>query len=244
MNCIFVDANPGKPLHMYGKTLIFSLLAAFFILKTVSVSAQKAAPDAKAKAILDAVSVKTKAYKTIKAGFTLCTETKEKKKECQDGTIVIKGNKYKLILKGQEFYNNGTFIWNYVVSAKEATKDFAPKPDEKNKQRKALDISKMFTMYEDGYKYKYEKEDVVDGVNVDVIDLYPAKPDEQTFHTVKLMIDKVKKQIQSVKFLNKDGSNQTITIKSLTPDTDVPDATFEYLQSMHPGSTLEDMTKD
>jgi outer membrane lipoprotein carrier protein len=228
---------------MSGKTLFFSLLCGFWLLSIQVSNAQKVA-DPKAKAILDELSAKTKAYKTIKASFTLCTETKEKKKDCQDGTIIIKGNKYKLLLKGQEFYNNGTFVWNYVASANEATKDFAPKPDEKTKQRKSLDISKVFTMYEDGYKYKFEKEEVQDGVNVQIIDLYPAKPDEQTFHTVKLMIDKVKKQIHSVKFLNKDGSNQTIIIKSLTPDTDVPDATFEYLKTMHPGSTLEDMTKD
>jgi outer membrane lipoprotein carrier protein len=230
---------------MSGKKLMLSALSAFLFLNICSVSAQKTGPvDAKAKAILDEVSTKTKAYKTIKSTFTIVNENKDKQKDTQDGTITIKGKKYKLVIKGQEFYNNGIYVWNYVVSAKEATQDFAPKPDEKNKKGKAIDMSKIFTMYENGYKYKYEKEEVQDGITVDVIDLYPSKPDEETFHTVKLMIDKVKKQIHSVKFLNKDGGNQTITIKTLTPDSDVPDSVFDYLVSMHPGSTLVDMTKD
>jgi len=30
----------------------------------------------------------------------------------------------------------------------------------------------IFTLYEKGYKYKYEKEDVVNGVKVDIVNLY------------------------------------------------------------------------
>ena len=206
--------------------------------------AQKEALDPKAKTILDELSHKTKAFKTIKATFTLITEGKDKKKDEQEGSIQLKGSKYKVNLKGQEFYNNGIFTWNYVASAKETTKDFVPKADEKEKKKKGLDISKMFTLYEEGYKYRFEKEEIQDGVNVQIIDLYPLNPDQQDFHTIKLMIDKNKKQIHSVRFLNRDGSTRTILIKSFTPDTEMSDDIFNYESTPHVGIHLEDMTKD
>jgi outer membrane lipoprotein carrier protein len=227
------------------KKLISSLFA-LTILTTISSTllAQKEAMDPKAKVILDELSTKTKAYKTIKSTFTIVTETKDKKKDSQDGSLLIKGKKYKVSLKGQEYYNNGIFIWNYVASAKETTKDFAPKPEDKSKKKKGIDISKMFTIYEEGYKYRFEKEEVQDGLTLQLIDLYPTNPDQQDFHTIKLIIDKNKKQIHSVKFVNKDNSTRTIVLNSFTTDQDMADDLFNYEAVTHPGIHLEDMTKD
>ncbi len=222
--------------------LIITLIAV--LIGYSSTYAQKEALDPKAKAVLDDLSAKTKALKTIKSTFTITTETKDKKKDFQDGTLIIKGAKYKVSLKGQEYYNNGTYIWNYVASAKETTKDFAPKPDDKTKKKKGIDISKMFTIYEEGYKYKFDKEEVVDGLTIQTINLYPLIPQDQDFHTIKLMIDKNKKQIQSVKFLNKDGSTRLIVLTSFVSDGAMADDLFNYEATPHPGIHLEDMTKD
>ncbi|HXC03131.1 MAG TPA: hypothetical protein VNZ86_00190, partial [Bacteroidia bacterium] len=125
---------------MTHKTLIASLICIICLCSSPALFAQKEALDPKAKAILDELSTKTKAYKTIKATFTITLENKEKKKDTQDGSILIKGKKYKVSLKGQEYYNNGVYIWNYVASAKETTKDFAPKPDDKSKAKKGIDV--------------------------------------------------------------------------------------------------------
>jgi outer membrane lipoprotein-sorting protein len=221
---------------------LFSLSAVLMV--SVPALAQKEALDPKAKAILDELSKKTKAFKTIKATFAITIESKDKKKDVQEGSILIKGKEYKVNLKGQEYYNNGTYIWNYVSSAKETTKDWAPKPDEKGKPKKGLDISKMFTIYEEGFKYKFESEALVDGVMIQTISLFPLNPDAQDFHTIKLMIDKNKKQLHSVKFMNKDGSTRLILLNSFSPDTAMADDLFNYESSPHPGVHLEDMTKD
>jgi outer membrane lipoprotein carrier protein len=244
MSPIFGIIHTEQPLPMNRKKVFNLLTLIAFVCFSINLSAQKEALDPKAKAILDELSTKTKAYKTIKATFTITIENKDKKKDTQDGSILIKGKKYKVSLKGQEYYNNGTFIWNYVASAKETTKDFAPKPDDKSKAKKGIDVSKMFTIYEDGYKYRFDKEELEDGVNVQVIDLYPTNPDQQDFHTIQLRIDKAKKQIHSVKFINKDGSTRYIKINSFTPDADMADDLFNYEATPHAGIHLEDMTKD
>jgi outer membrane lipoprotein carrier protein len=238
----YLCKNNLDPHFMFKNRLFIAALGA--LLLNLPLQAQKEAIDPKAKAILDELSQKTKSFKTIKSTFTLTTETKDKKKDSQEGSIFIKGKQYKMNLKGQEFYNNGTFTWNYVESAKETTKDFAPKPEEKGKGKKGIDVSKMFTIYEEGYKYRFEKEEPADGTTLQVIDLYPLNPDAQDFHTIKLMIDKNKKQIHSVKFLNKDGSTRSISLKSFVTDSDMPDALFNYEATQHPGIHLEDMTKD
>ena len=84
-------------------------------------------------------------------------------------------------------------------------------------------------MYETGFKYKYEKEEKI-GVNTfHVITLYPSvKPEKKKFHTVKLYIDKVKKQIAQVVMFMKDGSTQTYEIKSFKANAEIADAVFTF----------------
>ena len=55
----------------------------------------------------------------------------------------------------------------------------------------AINPSKVFTIYEKGYKYKFDGEDGV----TEIISLYPENPDKKKFHTAKLYVDKTKKQI-------------------------------------------------
>jgi outer membrane lipoprotein-sorting protein len=76
---------------------------------------------------------------------------------------------------------------------------------------------------------------------VQLVNLVPEQPDKKNYHTVKLTIDKVKKQIISVVFLNKDGSKTTYTVKTFVPNTVYTDATFKYDTKTHPGVTVIDM---
>ena len=65
----------------------------FFIASITSISAISQ-EDAKAKGILDKLSTKTKAYKTIKADFSFTMVNKtEGTNETQTGKIEIKGDK-------------------------------------------------------------------------------------------------------------------------------------------------------
>lgn len=191
--------------------------------------------DKKAKGILDELSVKTKAYTTIKAEFSVTVESKDKKKETQNGTISIKGGKYKLEISGQEIICDGKTTWTYLKDANEVQiNDVDPKSDE-------LNPSKIFTIYEKDFKYKFDKEETTGGVVIQTINLYPTAPDKKKFHTVKLMIDKNKKQISSVKTLMKDGSSTTYTIKTFSPNLDMKDSNFTFDKAAHPGVEITDL---
>ena len=84
-------------------------------------------------------------------------------------------------------------------------------------------------MYETGYKYKYEKEEKVGTATCHVIILYTSvKPEKKKFHTVKLYIDKTKKQMVKMVMSMKDGSTQTYEIKVFKPNAELADALFVF----------------
>jgi outer membrane lipoprotein carrier protein len=181
--------------------------------------------DAKAKTILDDVSKTTKAYKTITAEYEQIILNKEKKQvDKQEGKIQVKGTKFKLEIPGNTIVCDGKTVWTHNKDAQEVSiKNFEPNAEE------GLDPTKIFTLYETGYKYKYEKEEKINGVTYHVISLFPTiKPEKKKFHTIKLFIDKNKKQVCEIKMLMKDGGTQTYTIKSMKPNENLADAVFVF----------------
>ncbi|MBN8702713.1 MAG: outer membrane lipoprotein carrier protein LolA [Bacteroidetes bacterium] len=218
---------------MINRIFIVVLISAF----TSIVAQNNEAVDKKAKAILDELSAKTKTYTTIKADFNLTIEGKDKKvKESQSGFMQLKGVKYKLDLKGQEIISDGKTIWTYLKDAKEVQINTI---DEKSPD--AFTPSAMFTIFETGFKSKFEKEEVKNGKTTQIINLYPLNPDKKKFHTAKLYIDKVKKQILIAKMLMKDGSTYIYTIKNFKTNEEIADAVFTFDKKAYPGVEVVDL---
>ncbi len=211
---------------MYRTKLI---IIAFLTIATVNIKAQD---DIKAKKVLDELSTKTKAYTTIKAEFEFTNEKKDKSKDIQKGKIETKGNKYKLEIPGHEIYCDGKTVWDFIKDANEVQiKDMEVAGDD------AINPSTIFTIYEKGYKFKFESEDAT----IQTISLFPTNPDKKKFHTIKLFIEKNKKQISSVKMLMKDGSTQTYQIKSFVGNIDLPDTDFKFEKKAHPAVEVDDL---
>ena len=181
--------------------------------------------DPKAKAILDELSKVTKTYKTITTEILFTEFNKEKKavEKPQLWKVQVKGQKFRLEIPGSSIVCDSKTVWNYNSDAKEVTiKNFDPENDDQNP-------SKIFTLYESGYKFKYDKEEKVGVTPCHVIDLYPSiKPEKKKFHTVKLYIDKVKKQVVRMKMLMKDGTSQEYAVKSMKTNLEIPDKTFVF----------------
>ena len=208
------------------KTAIIALLA----VGSLNLAAQD--QDPKAKKVLDELSAKTKAYTTIKAEFSWVVEKKDKSKDSQSGKIQTKGAKYKLEIPGHEIYCDGKTVWDYIKDANEVQiKDMEVGGDD------AVNPSNIFTIYEKGFKYKFDGEDAT----TQTISLFPTNPDKKKFHTIKLTIDKAKKQIISVKMFMKDGSTQTYTIKTFAGSTPIPDTDFVFDTKAHKGISVEDL---
>ena len=198
--------------------------------------------DAKAKAILDEVAKQTRSYTSIKTEFTNISEKKvsnaeNKVTESLTGILEMKGSRYKLSFKGQTIICDGKTQWTYIKESNEVQVNNAPDPNATDN----INPVNVFTLYEKGYKYKYEGEETIGGVKADVINLYPLDPEKKSFHTIRLTIDKAKKQIISVKIMNKNGTFNTLTVKGFTVNTDMPDSMFTFNKADYKGVEVVDL---
>ena len=70
--------------------------------------------DPAAKKILDQASAKIKSYKSIQAIFTLQVQDAQGSPQgTKKGTLNMKGNKYVVMITGQEIFCDGKTIWTY-----------------------------------------------------------------------------------------------------------------------------------
>ncbi len=190
--------------------------------------------DQKAKDILSKVSEKTKNYTTIISDFTLkITNQSEDIDETQNGTIYIKGNKYYISIPGQVIFSDGKAVYTYLKDADEI--QINNLPDAMDEE--AIDPSKIFTMYEDDFKYKYIKE----ANNQHVINLYPANPEGKGYHRITVFIDKTKMQLTRIEIYGKDGTNTTYIVKSFKTNTPINDTKFTYTKSKYPNAEVIDL---
>lgn len=186
--------------------------------------------DADAKKILDAVSAKLKSYKSIQADFTLQIASSSGKIESnKKGTLNMSGHKYHLLMSGQEVYCDGINVWTYDKSNNEVT---VTKYDASSKTISAENIFTDF--YDKDFLYKLNGDKKLNNKTLQEIELTPLNK-TKTFYKVYLMVDKAAKNIYSVKWLEKNGTNYTITANKLNGKVQLNDAAFVFDKSKYPG---------
>lgn len=202
--------------------MVFSTFAMF------AQSSDLTPKDPKAKAILDKLSAKTKNYSSMQADFDYqLVNQKSGIDEVQKGWVKIKGDKYKLSIAGQEITSDGKTMWTLLVDDNEVQISDIPEEGEGDDEIFSSP-SKLFTLYENGFKYVYDGEEKINGVAVDVIKLYPMQPKEKNYHTIKLYIDKAKVEMKRVSIMSKDGNIYTYTLNNLKTNEALADAIFTF----------------
>ena len=205
-----------------------SWLIAFFLITNV-LSAQSV--DKKATAILNEITAKTKAYKTLRIEFSYTMEnTKEKIKDNFNGTLLSKGDKYKLSIAGQDVICDGKTSWTYLKDAKEVQiNDVGVDED-------SFTPTKMLTSYSENFRAKF----ITDKNNKQVIELTPLKKGK-SLSKVILKIDKLKKQVSSFVMYDKGGNTFTYTINKFITDPTLADKEFAFNKADYPGVEIVDM---
>jgi outer membrane lipoprotein carrier protein len=207
------------------KKLLLILIAGAI---TISSFAQN---DKKAAAILDEVSAKTKAYKTIKIDFTYAMDNvKEKIHDKFKGTLISKGDKYKLTAAGQDVISDGKTMWTYLKDAKEVQINNVGEDDD------SFTPTKLLSGYGKDFKSKFIEEKG----NDQIIELYPLKKGK-TFTKVQLTIDKTKKQISRFVIYDRSGSTFSYILDKFLTDQPIADNVFTFSKAEHPGVEINDM---
>lgn len=190
----------------------------------------------KAKQILDKVSAKTKGYSSIKADFRFTLENLQANlTDTYSGTIIIKGDKYKVSIMGVDNYFDGKNLWMHMKDGGEVNiSDPAAMDDD------MLNPATIFSMYESGFKWMYVGENTLNGKKVDVVDLFPENRDQE-YSRIKLHIYQDNLQFARIEQIGKDGTNYYIDITKMEVNQAFPDSTFTFDASKYPGVEVIDL---
>lgn len=199
--------------------------------------------DPEAKKILDALNVKYKAYTSFQANITYKLEvtTNASLNETFTADAKIKGNKFYLKKSdGEEFYCNGTYVWNVIAKDKEAyVSDFDP-------QDKIVDINKVLDAYKSGYKYVKTANETIDGVSCSVVELNPDKAAGKSASSdvfkIKILVNPATNEIKQWIVFEKNGNRHKFKINTFKPNVVFADTIFNYEYKKHPEVSVEDLT--
>jgi outer membrane lipoprotein carrier protein len=226
----------GRSINQLTMTRALSLLFAAFLTAS-SIFAQAPENDPKAKSILDKLSAKAKGFSTISASFNYTLENKKANlKVNQKGNAKLKGSKYRFDLEDYIVINDGTTAWTYTKDGNEVQVDNASEMKGGN----TIKPSELFTIWENGFKYKYDKEITIAGNKFDVIRLFPKDTKNRNYHTIVLTINRAKMEIQNVEVLGKGGENYTYTVTKFLPNASLTEGDFTFEKSKFPGVEVID----
>ena len=217
-----------------------SILLSIYLVLATTVFAQ--APkgmgksDPEAKKVLDAVSIKFKTFKAIKASFALKIENAAGKVQgVKSGSVMMKGVKYRVSITGQEIFCDGATVWTYDVAAKEVQVSTL------DNGSGSITPQKLFTNFYDKDFLFVLGQDVKRGGKVyKLVELTPIDK-TKPFFKVELEVDKSTNVIMSTKVFEKNGNRYLYAINSINTNAVVADESFSFNPKKYPGVEVIDL---
>ncbi|WP_422361506.1 LolA family protein [Reichenbachiella sp.] len=202
------------------------------ILSIAALTHAVAQKDPAAKQVLDAMSEKYQKIPAFRAEFSYTMEDEgDDIDEGFKGTILVRGEKYKLIMDEQEVTFDGTDIYTYLKEENEMTiSSFDPEEEE-------ISLSNIFDIYKTGYKYVYT-ESKNNGAT-DVVDLVPEDREKEYFK-IRMEIGASDKSLQSFKVFDKSGSRYLYKVLSFKEDASITDKMFVFDKTKYQGAEVID----
>jgi outer membrane lipoprotein-sorting protein len=206
-------------------TKLFSILL-------ITLSTTLFAQDQLAKNVLDRLSATTKSHKNMTIGFDFIFENKKQNiNEKQKGIIVLQEEMFRLEMEEQIIINDGESQWIYLTDMNEVT------IMEHDNEDQMMSLNKLFTIYEEGYKYSYVGAKSEKGKRLQIIDLFPKE--SGAFMKINLEVDAAKNQLQKITILDKNGGAYTYLITSFKSNNNI--APFTFNATNYPGTEVIDL---
>lgn len=203
------------------------ILFAFVLLISFSTQAQDGA---KAKALLNEVSQKVKSYNNISIDFKyVLKNTSEKINQETRGDVVIEGDKYLLNILGVTRIFDGKTLYTINPEDEEVTISKDNSDDEGT-----ITPSKMLSFYKDGYTYKMDIVQNVNGRKIQYVKLSPIDTNSE-IKSVLLGIDAQTKHIYNLIETGKNGTQTTLTVNSFKTNEPISKALFTFDKNKYKG---------
>ncbi|MCK7590739.1 outer membrane lipoprotein carrier protein LolA [Subsaxibacter sp. CAU 1640] len=203
------------------------ILFAFVLLISFSTQAQDGA---KAKALLNEVSQKVKSYNNISIDFKyVLKNTSENINQETRGDVVIEGDKYLLNILGITRIFDGKTLYTINPEDEEVTISKDNSDDEGT-----ITPSKMLSFYKDGYTYKMDIVQNVNGRKIQYVKLSPIDTNSE-IKSVLLGIDAQTKHIYNLIETGKNGTQTTLTVNSFKTNEPISKALFTFDKNKYKG---------
>ena len=206
----------------------------FLLILFTLVSFTSFGQDAKAQGILDKLSTKMKSQKSFYIEFSANIKNSSSgTNESETGKGWVKGDKFYASYGENTIISNGIKTWTIVKEEKSVYETDADEGDDQS-----MNPKKLMTIWESGFKNKYEKEDKLNNEAVHVINLYPKNAGKVEYHTITLYISKTSNELKKAIMKAKDGTVMTYTLTKFTSNPTVEDSKFVFDIKKYPGYTL------
>ena len=187
--------------------------------------------DAKSQGILDKLSTKMKGLKSFYIEFSANIKNADSgQNDNETGKGWVKCNKFYASYGENTIISNGVKTWTVIKEEKSVYESDASEDDEES-----MNPKKLMTIWETGFKNKFDKEDKLAGETVSVISLFPKNPSKSDFHTIVLYIGKADNELKKATMKAKDGTTMTYSLTKFTSNPDVDDAKFVFDKKKYPG---------
>ncbi|MGB0425080.1 MAG: LolA family protein, partial [Flavobacteriales bacterium] len=184
-----------------------------------------------AEEVLGELSQKAKSYTSIKASYTSRLIDNISGVDIPSkGTVTTKGEKYRLDTGDYLIISDGETMWTYQKEHNEVSIDYLEDMGDDG-----IDPSKFFTLWEKDFTSTMKGEINIDGIDCYEIYLYPTEPEEKSFHTIKMFVDKKKMEVYKLDVKGRDGTDVTYKVKTFETDGSVGDSIFKFSESEFPG---------
>ncbi|MDX1279289.1 outer membrane lipoprotein carrier protein LolA [Oceanihabitans sediminis] len=189
-----------------------------------------------AKALLDEVSKKVKSYDNIAIDFKyVLHNTAENIKQETRGDVVMQGEKYKLNILGITRIYDGKTLYSISPEDEQVTISSESMDDEGS-----ITPSKMLSFYEDGFTYKMDIVQNVQGRKIQYVLLNP-KDSNSEIKSILLGIDAHTKHIYNLIETGKNGTKTTLTVNSFKTNEPISKSLFTFDKSKYTDYYIENL---
>ena len=160
-----------------------------------------------AKKLLDQVSDNIASFKTMKFDFDYVLENRQENiKQETEGSVIVSGDRYKLLFLGTEQLFDGQKTYTIVPENEEITIE-----DLNETEDIGINPSKLLYFYKEGYAFQWDIKQNVMGRNIQFIRLIPTEENKDVNYLL-LGIDTIKKTIYRLIEIGANETRTTLTI--------------------------------
>lgn len=197
--------------------------------------------DPEAKAILDKAAKQAAGYKSITAEFDCVYENlAEEKSENYNGTLLLKGNHFRIDVDKTITFCDGKTRWAYITESNEVTiSPIEVSNDDAPEDKFMSDPMSLYTIYRSGFKYIMGDTEEIGGKTMQIIELAPENI-KKPYFKIKYWFSP-NNDLYQIKCFQKDGTRFTLTLTKFATNQKIDDTQLIFDAKKFPGVEVIDM---